>query len=70
MVKKEYSKEEISAALTEPRAARKCSRTLGKITETVAVYPLKELRHLRAVEKLATWWRTCGFDRLAEGDDS
>ena len=28
------------------------------------------MRHLQAVEKLATWRRACGFDRLAEDDDS
>ena len=28
------------------------------------------MRHLQAGEKLDTWKRACGFDRLAEGDDS
>ena len=39
------------------------------IRKTVATYHLKELRHLRAVEELATWRRTYGFDRLQDGDD-
>ena len=39
------------------------------ISKTVATHRLKELRHLRAVEKLATWKRTYGFDRLEDGDD-
>ena len=37
--------------------------------KTVATHCLKELRHLRAVEKLAIWRRTYGFDRLEDGDD-
>ena len=28
------------------------------------------MKSLQAVEKLATWRRACGFDQLAEGDDS
>ena len=39
------------------------------IRKTVVTHRLKELRHLRAVEKLATWRRTYGFDRLEDGDD-
>ena len=49
---------------------RKCLRKLGKVTETVAVYRLKKMRHHQAVEKLATWRMACGFDRLAEDDNS
>ena len=36
---------------------------------TVATHRLKELRHLHAVENLATWRRTYGFDLLEDGDD-
>ena len=70
VVEKQYSDEEISAVLAESRHVRKDLRKLGKVTETVAAYRLKELKHLQAVEKLATWRRACGFDRLTEGDDS
>ena len=41
-------------------------RKLGKVMETVAAYRLKELQHFQAMEKLATWRRTHGYDR----DDS
>ena len=37
--------------------------------KTVPAHRLKELRHLQAVEKLATWRRTYGFDRIADDDD-
>ena len=70
VVKKHYSDDEISAVHAESRQARNYLRKLGKVTETVAAYRLKGMRHLQAVEKLATWKRACGFDRLAEGDDS
>ena len=39
------------------------------ITETVAAYRLKEMRHLQAVEKLATWRRTRVYDRIADDDN-
>ena len=70
VVEKQYSNEEILAVLAESRQARKHLRKLGKVTETVAAYRPKELKHLQAVEKLATWRRACDFDRLAEDDDS
>ena len=70
VVKIEYSKEEISTVLAESREARKHLQKLGRVMKTVAAHRLKELKQLQAVGKLATWRRTCGFDRLAEGDDS
>ena len=39
------------------------------IRKVVATHRLKKLRHLHAVEKLATWRRTYGFDRLEDSDD-
>ena len=36
-----------------------------KVTEAVAVYRLREMKNLQAVEKLATWRRTYGYDRVA-----
>ena len=38
--------------------------------KTVAAHRLKKLKHLQAVENLATWRRTYSFDRLAESDDN
>ena len=58
----------MSAMIAEPREAYKCFRKLGMIRKTVATHRLKKLRHLHAVEKLATWRRTYGFDRLEDGD--
>ena len=66
VIKKEYFDEEISAVLIESRQARKHMRKLGKVTETVAACRLRKIKILQAVEKLATWRRTYGYDR----DDS
>ena len=49
---------DVSARLAESREAYKRIRKLGMLWN----HRLKELRHLRAVEKLATW-RSNGFDQ-------
>ena len=69
VVKKQYTHEEISAVLAESRQARKHLRKLGNVTETVAAYRLREMRHLQAVEKLAIWRRTHGYDRIVDDDN-
>ena len=66
VIKMEYSEEEISAVLGASEQERKRLRELGKVMETVAAYHLKELQHFQAMEQLATWRRTLGYDR----DDS
>ena len=66
VMKMEYSEEEISALLAESEHERKRLRKLGKVMETVEPYRLKELQHFQAMEQLATWRRTHGYDR----DDS
>ena len=62
-----YSEDDISAMIAESREARKHLRKLGRVMKTVATHRLKELRHLHAVEKLATWRRAYGFDRIEDG---
>ena len=64
-----YSEDEMSAMIAKSREACKRLRKLGMIRKTIATHCLKELRHLRAVEKLTTWRRTYSFDRLEDGDD-
>ena len=63
VIKMEYSAEEISAVLPESEQERKRLRELGKVMETVAAYRLKELQHFQAMEQVATWRRTHGYDR-------
>ena len=69
VVKTKHTEDEMSAMIVESREACKRSRKIGTIKMTVATHHLKELRHLRTVEKLATWRRTYGFERLEDGDD-
>ena len=69
VVNMKYSEDEISAMIAESREACKHLCKLGMIRKTVATHRFKELRHLRAVEKLATWRMTYGFDRLEDGND-
>ena len=69
VVKMKHSENEMSAMIAEAREACKRLRKLGMIRKTVASHRRKKLRHLQAVEKLATWRRTCGFDRLEGSDD-
>ena len=69
VAKMKYPEDETSAMIAESREACKRLRKLGMVRKTVATHRLKELRHLHAVEKLATWRRTYGFDRLENGDD-
>ena len=54
---------DVSAMITELQEACKRLRKLGMLRKTVATHRLKELRHFRGVEKLATWRRSYGFDR-------
>ena len=69
VIKMECPEEEISAALAESRQARKHMQKLAKVTESVAVYRLREMKNLQSVEKLATWRRTYDYDRI-EADDN
>ena len=67
-MKVKYTKDEVSAMIPESREACKRLRKLGMIRKTVATHRLKKLRHLRTVEKLATWSTTYGFDPLGDSD--
>ena len=43
---------------------------LAIVTETVDAHRLKQMRDLLAFEKLATWRRMNGFDRVADGEEN
>ena len=70
VVKMGYSEDEIFTVLNESEQARKRRQKLAKVTETVASYRLREMKDLQAREKLATWRRMNGFDRVADGEDN
>ena len=54
---------DVSAMIAESREAWKRLQKLGMLRKIVVTHRLKELRHLRAVEKVVTWRRSYGFDR-------
>ena len=69
VIKIKFTEDDVSAMIAKSREACKRLRKLGMIRKTVATHRLKELRHLRAVEKLATWRRSYGFDRCDARDE-
>ena len=64
------SDEELKTVLDEAREASKHSRKLGSILGIVAAHRLQQMKDLLALEKLATWRRMNGCDRVADGEDS
>ena len=66
-VKMGYPEDEIFAVLHESEQDRKRRHILAKVTETVKVYRLREMKDLQAREKLATWRRMNGSNRVADG---
>ena len=69
-IKKRYRAEEIFAVLFESEQDRKRRRMLAIVTETVDAHRLQKMRDLLAFEKLATWRRMNGFDRVVNGEDN
>ena len=68
VIKMKFTEDDVSAMVAKSREACKRLRKLGMLWKTVATHHLKELRHLRAVEKLVTWRRSYGFDRCDARD--
>ena len=70
MMKKEYTQEEIFAILFESEQDRKRRRMQAIVTETIDAHRLQKLRDLLAFEKLATWRKINGSDRVVDGENS
>ena len=64
------SDEKLKIMLDEAREASKHSRKLGRVIGIVAAHRLQQMKDLLSFEKLATWRRTNGFDRVADGKDN
>ena len=69
VIKKGYSEEEIIAVLVESDQDRKRRRMLAIVTDTVDAHRLQKMKDLLAFEKLTTWRRMNGFDRVADDED-
>ena len=70
VVKMGYLDDKLLAVLHESEQDRKRRRVLAKVTETFAAYRLREMKDLQAGEKLATWRRMNGFDRVVDREDN
>ena len=70
VMKKGHSEEEMSTVLVESDQDRKRRRVLAKVTETVEVHRLQQIKGLLTLDKLATWRRMNGFNRVADGEDN
>ena len=64
------SDEEPKTMLDEAREASKHSRKLGRVMGIVAAHHIQKMRDLLTFEKLATWRRINGFDRVVDGEDN
>ena len=69
-LKKGYTEEEIFAVLFESEKDKKRRRMQAIVTETVDAHRLRKMRDLLAFEKLTTWRRMNGFDRVVNGEEN
>ena len=69
VMKMGYSEDEIFTVLHESERDRKRRRVLAKVNETGAAHRLQQMKDLLALEKLATWRRMNGFDRIVDDED-
>ena len=70
MMEKGYSEKETLDVLFESEQDRKRRRMQAIVTETVDAHRLRKLRDLLAFEKLTTWRRMNGFDRVVDGEEN
>ena len=69
MMEKGYSEKEKLAVLFESEQDRKRRRMQTIVTETVDAHRLRKMRDHLAFNKLTTWRRMNGFDRVVNGED-
>ena len=68
MIEKGYTEEEIFAVLFESEKDKKRRPMQAIVTETVDAHRLRKMRDLLVLEKLTTWRRMNGFDRVVDGE--
>ena len=69
MMEKGYTQKEVFDILFESEQNRNRRRMQAIAIETVGAHRLQKRRDLLAFEKLATWRRMTGFDRIAADDN-
>ena len=70
LMKKGYTQGEIFAVIFESEREKKRRRMQAIVTETVNAHRLKNMKELLTYEKLSTWRRMNGFDRVVEGEEN
>ena len=70
IMEKRYTQEEIFAVLFESEKDKKRRRMQAIVTEAVDVHRLRKMRDLLTFEKLATFRRMNGVDRVVNGEDN
>ena len=70
MMEKVYTEEEIFAVLFESEKDKKRRQMLAIETKTVDAHRLQKMRDLLTFEKLTTWRKINGFDRVVYGEDN
>ena len=68
VMKMGYSEDEIFAVLHESERDQKRRRVFAKAIETVAAHRLQQMNNLLALDKLTTWRRMNGFDRVVDSE--
>ena len=69
LMKKGYTQDEIFAVIFESERERKRRRMQAIVIDTVGAHRLQKMKEFVAYEKLATWRRKNGFDRIAADDN-
>ena len=70
MMKKGYTQDEVFAVVFELEREKKRREMLAIVFKTVDAHSLEKMRELRAYEKLATFRRMDGFDRVVKGEEN
>ena len=69
MIRKGYTQDEVFAVIFESEQEKERRRILAIVIKTVNAHRLEKMKELLAYEKLATWRRINGFDRVVEGEE-
>ena len=70
MMEKGYTQEEVLDVLFELEQDKKRRQMLTIVTKTVDAHRLQKMRDILTFEKLATFRRMNGFDRVVNGEDN
>ena len=68
-IRKGYTQDEVFAIIFESEQEKERRRILAIVTKTVDAFRLENINEFLAYEKLATWRRINGFDRIAADDN-